>query len=166
MKISGSLSLTKRVTPRTLWLLTENSVPFLWVVKHGSHWLVQGPLCNSTATRKGLMQVVVLPNIPKQWLVLLATLKTNATHATQGLDLVRKVDLVTPTLAETRRTRGFQIMERSISKPWDISLCSERKKKDLKDNYRFNPWNFWGIRGTYYDTFQTEIQDARKDIYF
>ena len=78
------------------------------------------------------MQVVVLPNIPKQGLVLLATLKTNATHATQGLDLVRKVDLVTPTLAETRRTRGFQIMERSISKPWDISLCCERKKKRLK----------------------------------
>ena len=41
-----------------------------------------------------------------------------------------------------------------------------KKKKDLKDNNKFNPWNFWEILGTYYDTFQAEIQDARKDIYF
>ena len=123
--------------------------PFLWVVKYGSHGLVQGPLCNSTAARKGLMQVVALPNILKQGLVLFATLKTNATHATQGLDLLRKVDLMTRTLVETRRTPGVQIMERSISKPWDISLCSEQKKNDLTDNNKFNPCNFWGIRGTY-----------------
>ena len=56
-------------------------------------------LCNSTATRKGLMQVVALPNIPNQESVLLETLRTNPTHATQGLDLVRKVDLMTQTLA-------------------------------------------------------------------
>ena len=96
---SGSLSSTKRVTLCTHWLLTENSVPLLWVMKHGSRWLVQGPLCNSTATRKGLMQVVALPNIPNQESVLLETLRTNPTHATQGLDLVRKVDLMTQTLA-------------------------------------------------------------------
>ena len=88
------------------------------------------------------MQVVALPNIPKQGLVLLVTLKTNATHATQVLDLLRKVDLMTRTLVETRRIRGVQIMERSISKPWDISLCSEQKKNDLTDNNKFNPCNF------------------------
>ena len=96
---SGSLSSTKRVTLCTHWLLTENSVPLLWVMKHWSRWLVQGPLCNSTATRKGLMQAVALPNIPNPESVLLETLRTNPTHATQGLDLVRKVDLMTQTLA-------------------------------------------------------------------
>ena len=42
----------------------------------------------------------------------------------------------------------------------------KKKRKDLKDNNKFNPWNFWEIRGTYYNTFQAQIQDARKDIYF
>ena len=45
------------------------------------------------------MQVVALPYIPNQESVLLKTLRTNPTHATQALDLVRKVDLMTQTLA-------------------------------------------------------------------
>ena len=45
------------------------------------------------------MQVVAFPNIPNQESVLIETLRTNPNHATQGLDLVRKVDLMTQTLA-------------------------------------------------------------------
>ena len=55
---SGLLSSTSRRTPCTLWSLMGSTATPHWVVTSGSHWLVLGPHCRKTVTRKGSMLMV------------------------------------------------------------------------------------------------------------
>ena len=86
---SGLLSSTSRRTPCTLWSLMGSTVTPHWVVTSGSHWLVLGPHCRKTVTRKDLTPSVTIKSyLLKRESASLVTMKTNAIPVTPESGLV------------------------------------------------------------------------------
>ena len=126
MNRSSSLSSTSRPTLCTHWSLTEHIAPPHWVVTRGRRWLVLGPLCSLTVTRKGSMLLVTRRIILKQESVSLVTNKQIAEALTPESGLVQEGTMTTPTRVETR-LRTTEIMEINTSRPWDTYWYSEKK---------------------------------------
>ncbi len=97
-----------------------NIAPPHWVVTHGKHLLVPRPRYKTTVTRKGSIQLVTTLCILKQGSVTLVTKKMSVTHVILESGLGREVTMTTPTPVGMKQLI-VQIMEKSTSKPWDIS---------------------------------------------
>ena len=117
---SGSLSSTSKLTLCTHWLLMADTAPPHWVVRSGKSWLVPKAHYRTIATKKGSMSFVVVKDILKPELVLLATAGKIVTRVTQESDLAREGALTIQTRAVTRPV-FLQIMDTNTSKPWDTS---------------------------------------------